>query len=281
MYLENNKRKRKMNITTEYTRKVAHASLVKFVPNLKICSTPEATLAASPWKELIQNEPAHSELATLNFELNPRGCLGRVALCFAIIERFFLTDFERFKYGEVNIDWFWVTLMNQWKNHYSLKSTPVPESWVTELLTYEDPHGIVVGKNAYQFEPLSSMMEDQKIWHVGVSTFDPWPAITSALIVSQVIVTNDLDEKMRLLGEAEKICPNTCIVKQNRIEPLIMLGRDDEAMQVLRELVSRRPSARLFFILETLFGEKHQICDEMYGHRLWEIIKNKLEKDLQ
>jgi len=270
-----------MFFTTENVRQLALDALNRCAPDFRPLDTAEATLASFPWKKFIGSQISdQAELSRLNLELDPKGCLGRVALCFAIIEKHFPAEFERFEYGEVTVDWFWLKLMKQWKDHYDPALTPLPEGWVDELLMYEEPHGVVVGKGGYQFDPLSVLMVGQQVWHPGAFTYEPWPAITSAMFVSQSLLAQNPLEKLRLLREAESACPGTCLVKQNRVLPLTMIGCNVEAAGILRNLASVRPSARLFFVLETLFGEKHEACRKIYGDRLWSILRSRLEMEV-
>ncbi len=269
-----------MHIKIEYTRIQAQESLEDIASDFLPNETVEETLENFPWEPFLGGTHSQEDLCRLNVVIDPKSCLGRVAICFAIIDRFFPTEVEKYQYGEVTVDWFWLVLMNQWKNHYSSDGRELPDGWIDELLMYEEPHGIIVSDHAYQFEPLSIMTGPQNVWHPGASTFSPWSAITSALVVSHAILEQDPQEKIRILDEAEEICPNTCLVKQNRVEPLILLNRYDEAKNYLNEVIALRPNSRSFFVLESFFGEKSEVCQRLYGQRLWGKIRNRLEKEV-
>ena len=135
----------------EATKRKALEVLESLTPNFKPQDTVEETLKSYPWGNLISMHFSQEELAQINIELDPKSCLGRAALSFAIIEKFFKGESEKYKYGEVLDDWFWNVLMNQWKNYYDPSGQPLPDGWVSELLVYEEPHAVVFGGENYQF----------------------------------------------------------------------------------------------------------------------------------
>lgn len=223
--------------------------------------------------------PNEYELAQMNLELDPRGCFGRIAICFALIERHFADQFQRFAFGEVRKDWFWMNLMHQWTTRYAHAPDSLPSDWIAELLTYEAPHGIVMDAS-YQYDPLSAMVKGRAVRHPETAPYPPWPALTASLLVSKAILASDPYEKLRLLDSAEATCPNMLLVKQNRLEPLILLERQMDVADLLHVLLSRRPTARAFFLSEALFERKYDECVEIYGDKLWNLIKTELERQM-
>lgn len=253
--------------------------LETLTPNFLPKEDIKSTLESYPWPDVVGDNTTQEELSQINQELNPRSCLGRAALSFAILEKYFKGQADQFEYGEVLEDWFWNTLMTQWRTYYEPKSIPLPEGWVNELLTYEEPHAVMVGRNDFQFEPLSTLIK-KEVRHPKTNSYPIWPAITSAFIVSEAISEKDPMNKLKLLEDAEKICPNTALVKQNRIEPLILLGRDEEARSILKEIIAIKPNSRAFFMLETLFDDKSDMCNNIYTSSLWSQIKDELESEI-
>jgi hypothetical protein len=258
-------------------------TLGHIAPNFKPSPSLESTLSMFPWRSFIENQtqPDQSTLHEYNLALDPRACLGKVALCFAIVERHFPARFEEFSFGEILTDWFQSEIMQQWTTFYRFEEA-LPDGWLQELLMYEEPHGVFVhSATKRQFDPLQVMIPNKKVHHPRIKQHNPWSAIASAQLVSRALQEVDPIRQIDLLDEAEEVCPGTCLVQENRVAPLVALEHYSEAYSTLIRFTGIRPTARLFFILETLFGYHHIRRAELYDEKLWEQIKDLLETEVQ
>lgn len=268
------------NITIEYAKNKALEQLRAFEP-LTVEETAVDTLRKFPWGELLRGSYDQNKLVRLNLDLDPHGCLGRAALCCAIVEQYFRPHMSRaLEYAEICDDWFHYQLMKQWKSVYKSGKVTPPETWLDELLMYEEPHGIIL-IHGEQIEPLASLFPDQDVQHFGFYRFPAWEAVTSAMVVSQALSVSDPTQRLDLLSKAELLCPETFLVAQARVQPLVELDRMDEALKTLHRLTKMRSTARVFFVLEEVFSEKHPMSMPKYGPDLWGLLKQRLEREIK
>lgn len=251
-------------------------------PAFKPRSTLESTLQMIPWKELCAGNFSQPEMAELNLRLDPRSCLGRTALMVHISRTYFPDDFPKTRVAEVRSDFFRRLLLNQWGPLFHKDNLP-PESWLAEILMYEEPHAIMV-TNGRQFDPLFYVYSDETrcrtdfLRHPAVREFSPWEAITAFWMVSKAYQIQDAQKRLDLLGEAEIICPDTCLVRQFMVEPILSLDKingENRARLIVRDLCHQSPSVRQLFVLETLFGEEHN-AKSTYGPDLWPLLEGHL-----
>lgn len=269
-----------MQINIEYAKNAANRQLDKYFGLIPIKENPLETVAAFPWKSLITEHYSQEELIKLNLKLDPRGCLGRTALCFAICERFFPNVKPvHLESCEIVNDWFHAVLMRQWQKLYEPGDTDPPGTWIDELLMYEEPHTVamIFGR---QFDPLSVLMDGCEVVHSGIYRFPAWPSVTAGILVSQALSMADPALRVCILDQAEEVCAGLLTVRQARIHALVELGRLDQAHDILLYLAERSPSARTFFVLESLFGEQHPRCPQIYGPELWNLLQKRIQSQI-
>ncbi len=162
--------------------------------------------------------------AKLNLELNSESCLGRVALSAAIIEKHFPN--ANLQLAEVWKDWLANLMLKLLQEDWSRR---FDASFMQELLMYEEPHLILTVDNI-QFEPLSIAL-GQDIKHPQIKTFPLWEGITASVLVSKAWLETDPSKKLKILNQAEKICPGLTLVQENMCTPLELLGQTDKVIE--------------------------------------------------
>jgi hypothetical protein len=271
----NRKFKRK-NIEMDYTVETARIQALTLVRSLNLprYADPLKALRNYPWDFAKGTRVDQRTLAEWNLELDGRSCLGRVAQAAALLE--FQFSNVVIGYAEVLSDHLKADMLAQ--VHKSLPSEPELRSeWLQEVLLYEEPHAVVL-VDGVQFDPLSTIYP-AIICHPKVQEHRLWDAIASAMTVSKALLEQDPARKWEILEEAERICPGTTLVAENRSGALILLGREDEAAALLKELLIKRPCARTLFCLWLLTnaGEYRRRIDLEYTPYMFEILAQLLE----
>ncbi|MFA5047836.1 MAG: hypothetical protein WC516_02215 [Patescibacteria group bacterium] len=233
------------------------------------------TLRSIPWKELCTGSFSQDDMAAMNLVLDPRSCLGRVALMIAVVEKYFPELMPQVRCAEVTSDFFRGLMLKQWGTVYSPDNLP-PEGWVEELLMYEEPHAILVidgRQDDRQFDPLFCVYAEKAncpvddLAHPAVCEFSPWEAVTTFRLVSEAFWESKPAEQLRLLREADSICPGTCLVMHNMVGPLMLLcsegdaAKGEEAQRLLERICDLSPNVRALTCLRHFFGPSHQARD--------------------
>lgn len=205
------------------------------------------------------------QIALFNLSFDNRSCLGRVAQAGAILEKEF-PDAE-IMFGEVLEDFFRNILLDM------LRENPdQPDSFFEELLMYEEPHDILLidGK---QFEPLSVVYQ-KDIAHPKVKALPFWEAIAASTMVSLAWLEEDPYEKIRILAEAEKICPGMTAIKESLAGYLLFLDREQQAIDLAMETLQIRPTARALYFLYLLTGSGEYAAriKKIYSPRTFELL---------
>jgi hypothetical protein len=269
-----------MNITNELARRLALEWLATYRTRYIVENTPIKTLRTFHWGDLIKGEYDQEQMTKFCLSLDPRGCLGRVALCLAICEQHFAGSEWTFRYGEVRNDFFRGILMDQWQTEYSVGQTVPDDSWFTELLMYDEPHAIIVVNDTDQFDPLSMAVPDFEVHHGDVVLFNGWNAVACSMAISQAITEKDPARRLAALEAADTLCPGTSQLKEAKVHAFVELGMLSEAETTLRELVFTRPTAKVFWILETVFNTDHPARRTLFDDCLWSHLKRCLEREV-
>jgi hypothetical protein len=200
------------------------------------------------------------EMIKANLSLADSSCLGRVAQAGAIIEKLF--PLLRLEFGEIWQDRLASWLIEDLAKYPKKKLDP---GFMQELLMYEEPHAVLVIEGV-QFEPLSNVLEIE-INHPRVQSFPLWEGIASSYLVSLANTQTNQTKRLSLLDQAEKICPNTTLVKENQCESLESLGKLTELKDNLSWLLERRPVARTLYCayLITKNPRHYQLLIEKYS----------------
>jgi hypothetical protein len=229
----------------------------------RLYGSPIETLKGLHFNIPVDDYFTQNDLTHMNLELDERSCLGRLAQASAFIEQNF--SGSNFKYGEVWKDMLASILIKRLEDEPELGNDP---TYLRELLMYEEPHSVIL-VNGNQYDPLSVGL-DFEIVHPTVMGFDLWEGIASSYMVSESYLEQDLGERLKILDEAEKICPGTTFVRENTINPLYELGRTEEANTALEWVLERRPCARTLYVHHFLTesGESYQRLLKTYSNNI-------------
>ncbi len=232
----------------------------------RVKDSPQETLKTIDFNVIPQNSVNdQKELALNNLELNKATCLGKVALSAALLEKHFSNI--KLEAGEVLQDWFANEMLSMLSLDPTKKNDP---SFMGELLMYEEPH-IILLIDGVQFEPLSNHMK-LEVKHPVIKLFPIWDAITSSVLVSRAWLLNNLEEKLNHLNQAEKLCPKSILVNENKCELLELLKYKQELLDTLNYCVTERPCARNLYVSYLITGNQNYF-DLMVKTYSGEVIK--------
>ncbi len=203
-------------------------------------SDPISMLRNVQWK-IPQGESISNEvMGKWNLELDERGCLGRLAKAAVLVERFFPET--EFYAGEVLEDFFRNEVLK------ILHSTPnPPDALFSDILIYEEPHSVIL-IDGQQFDPISCVVERGGD-HPRVKQCSLWEHVASSFLVSIANMISNPFKKLDTLKEAGKISPESPLVMENSLHPLVDTGNLAEAIKVLKVVTQERPTARSLFVL--------------------------------
>jgi len=199
---------------------------------------PMETLLKYPWEVPVDIFPTQADFSNWNISLDPCGCLGRTAISAAIAE--LLAPNKKVLAGEVLSDYLRGCMINQFVEKPPA-DPKVYEEWLRELLMYEEPHAVIV-VDGVQFDSVSQKL-GHLFEHPRIQTFPIWNFVAAAMLVSHAILENDLKKKAWYLEEAETVCPDTQLVKENTIALYLLRGREDLALDLMNETLAKRGDA--------------------------------------
>jgi hypothetical protein len=232
--------------------------------------TPEEALRHYPWNFEIGSNVDQQKMAEWNLKLDGRSCLGRVAQAAALVE----LQFPDSTVGcaEVLSDHLRGDMLAQIKERLPYDKT-LRDEWLRELLMYEEPHAVVT-VDGEQFDPLSTVYP-VTINHPVIQPHPLWEGIASDMKVAEAWLEQDPEKKLQILEEAEKLCPGTTVVPENKVGALILLGKEEEAIALVKELVVKRPNARALYFLWISTGDEQykKRLDEEYTPYMIDVLK--------
>jgi len=243
------------------------------------------TLGCIHWNHLCTGNFSQQDIAVMNLALDPHSCLGRIALSISLIEKYFPELTPEVRCAEVTSDFFRAQMLRQWSERYSSQKLP-PEGWLEELLMYEEPHAILT-IGGQQFDPLFCLFAGgirypgEEMVHPAVQEFSSWEAVTAFRLVSKANLLTNIEQKVDLLRKANSVCPGTCLVWQNLIGPLMLIGGEDdisESKLLLTGLCDVAPSIRSLMSLRLCFGETHHATSE-YDEHLFSLLETTVGKE--
>ena len=222
-------------------RNLAYSQMDKI--NFQWCENPLDTFASIEFRILVSQSVNQAEFAKLNLALDPRGCIGRTAIIAAIMEQHFPE--LNLEYGEILIDYFREVMLEKLGQKPELAKEP---TFISELLMYEEPHGVVAANETIQFEPLSKPF-GKLVNHPEIKALPLWEALAASVSVSEAWLKDDPHEKMSILLKAEDMCPGLPMISENMIESLSLMGKTDEAIELAKQCLQERFCARTLFLL--------------------------------
>jgi hypothetical protein len=209
------------------------------------------------------------QIALFNLKLDNRSCLGKIAQAGAIMEKEFPD--AKIMFGEVLTDFFCNTLLDILQRESSQ-----PDSFFEELLMYEEPHCIILidGK---QFDPLSVPYQ-KNITHSRITTLPFWEAVTAARLISWAWLENNPDCKIKILTEANSICSGMIAIKENLASYSLLLDRNQYSIDLAKEILLVRPTARLMYFLFRLTEDEKYIkmIENKYSARMVYLLRKEV-----
>lgn len=241
------------------------------VPFNALASTPLELLNSIKWPDVKDaRDLTQSTYIKWNLELDPRGCLGRVAVAGCIVQEHFPQTTIRFV--EIYEDYFRNMLL------LDLPQNDTDPTFIGELLMYEEPHYALL-INGEQYEPLSSTLE-LNIVHPKIGDGHSfWEAVVAGYLVSLANNPDNGEFRDTILQDAENVCSGLLVVKENEIRTHLLHNDIKSAIRVQNEAVSFRKSARALLQLFTLTGEskyRDQIISEYSQNTFSYLVKRML-----
>lgn len=250
----------------EHVKVLAYSNIYGLVP---ISNNPIESLLALDWNVAISDEPIdQAVLLQANLTLEPTYCLGRAARAAAFVEKWFPN--ANLQYAEVLED----SLRNMMLD--IIKQEPLQESMLTELLTYEDPHAVIV-VDGVQFDPISVQL-GMPVVHPKIGCHQVWQGFTSDWLVENAKLATDQAEKLDLLDKAEYVCPDTAYLAEAKAVICMAMGKMTEAEYNLNKALEMRPTARSLFAL-TMLGrtEAKSRFNQIYPAELFQLLQQEME----
>lgn len=238
--------------------------------NPKTYPNPEDALKNFPWNFDTDIEAIQKETAERNLKLDGRSCLGRTAQSAALVELQFPNSVV--KYGEVLSDHLRRDMLAQ-VNENLPSDKKLRDEWLKEVLMYEEPHAVII-VDGKQFDPLSTVYPVE-INHPKIQAYPLWEGVASAMKISEAWLEEDPIEKLKILELAEKLCPGTTTVAENMAGAYVLLGREEEATNLMKELLIKRPNARALYFLWISTGDEQyrKRLDDEYTPYMHEVLK--------
>lgn len=238
--------------------------------DLEAFANPKDALMNFPWNFEQGTEINQKQMAEWNLVLDGRSCLGRTAQAAALVELQFPNT--KVGYGEVISDHLREDMLDQ--VHRNLPyDEKLREEWLKEVLLYEEPHAVIT-VDSEQFDPLSTVYPVE-INHPKIQSHSLWEGVASSIKIAEAWLENNPEKKLKILEMAEKICPGTTVVAENKAGALILLDKIDDAIDLLKEMLERRPCARTLFVLYLLTQDEQykKRLDKEYTPYMIEVLK--------
>ncbi len=208
------------------------------------------------------------EIVKMNMNLDERGCFGRALKGAVIAEKLFP---EHILYaGEV---------CNDLLRTFMLEGA-TPEKWndetfISELLQYENPHIALVDEAGNQFDPIFKELTllPKKLRHPAILKHTLWEGLHCAYMVSQAALSRETNvlEYVRILEETHSLYPEVILVKENLASAYCLVDQYEKAIFLAKEVSLARKDARALLFLWLLTNEEvyqNQIIEE-YDEKLF------------
>lgn len=217
-----------------------------------------------------------AELSEMNISLDLRSCFGRAVKAAVIASTFFPE--KRFYSGEVLNDFFRIYLLQMATEQPSKWSD---ETFILDLLQYENPHIILVDEEGNQFDPLFKVFgpTGQNLRHPEIQKLGLWEALYAAYLISAANSSrfnrNDLASYKNLLELAQKACDGLLLTEENlaSMEDLFKVGVGQVVKRLLKVSEDKK-DARILFNLFLLTNDdvyKNEIVRQ-YDKRMFEFL---------
>ena len=199
--------------------------------------------------------PAFPEemMAQMNVDFDENSCHGRAVKAAVLCEQLFPT--YTMYAGEVCEDLLRSMILQQ----------ASPEKWndetyIAELLQYENPHIVLVDEHGDQFDPIFKLLSNmpKQLRHPQVLKQALWDGLYCSYLVSQALLyrNSNVDVYIQTLLKAYLICPKGLLVKENLASAYGLIGRDAESIKLAKEVAAHRKDAKILLFLWMFTGEE-------------------------
>jgi tetratricopeptide (TPR) repeat protein len=218
-----------------------------------VCKDPISFLYSLEWS--IPNGPAFSEevMAQMNVDFDENGCFGRALKAAVLCEQIFPTCVMYA--GEVCEDLLRSMILQQacaekWND----------ETFIAELLQYENPHIVILDSEGGQFDPIFTHLSDspEKLKHPQVLKHTLWEGLYCSYLISQAMLyrNSDVDAYLQILQTAHSLSPSMILAKENLASAYCLIGQYDKSIGYAKEVVEKRKDAKTLFFLWKLTDDK-------------------------
>lgn len=224
--------------------------------------SPLETLRNIVW-DIPEGDIPQEKLIKWNLKLDTRSCLGRVAVCVLIVEKFFPD--HKVMVAEI---------ISSGLTEYMLQIPILKrtnEHMIATLL-YEEPQ-IIITVNGIQYDPLSNQVTWLK--HPKIQEFPAWEAIKAWYLSSKCLALKNYYYQINQLLKIKRICP-MIFVNEKLILAYFSTRNTTRAIKMAVKLIGIKPSARLYFILylATRDMKYKDKMEKIYGEYMFEVIRN-------
>lgn len=227
----------------DLVKEMAYSNIANLTP---VSSDPIESLLALDWNIMVSDEPINqAAVMEANLKLETTFCLGRAAMAAAFVESWFPNC--KLQYGEVLEDMLRNIMLE------SLSNPPL-ESELLELLSYEDPHAVIIIDDV-QFDPLSAQLGIEII-HPKIRVHPTWNGFASNWLVEKSKFSINPMQKVTYLVQAEDICSGTSYAAEHRLYMCMnTLGQERYIDREFEQVLEMRPTARTLFT-SAILGNK-------------------------
>lgn len=210
-------------------------------------------------------------LATMNINLDEKGCFGRAVKGAVLAEQLFLN--HTLYAGEVCDD-----LLRTWLLDDATSEKWKDETFITELLQYENPHVVLIDKSDNQFDPIFKELIPfpEKLRHPSVLQHTLWEGLHCNYLISEAIAqkATNIDAYLSILEHAHHLYPNVILVKENLAGAYCLIGQYEKAITLAKEVAEVRKDAKTLLALWLLTNDikyKHCII-EQYDEKVFNFL---------
>lgn len=191
-------------------------------------------------------------MSEMNLNFDENGCFGRAVKAAVLSEQFF-PDY-RLHLGEVCEDLLRSMLLqqakpNDWKD----------ETYIAEILQYEDPHAVLVDNHGNQFDPIFKTISflPEQLRHPQVLQHNLWEGLHCSYLVSEAISFKSTknQEYIELLSKANSLYPESILVKENLASAYCLVGEFHKSIEFAKQVSDKRKDAKTLFFLWLLTNE--------------------------
>lgn len=226
---------------------------IKEMKDLNYKIDPISFLYSLQWE--IPSGPAFTEevVTQMNIDFDERGCFGRAIKAAVRCEQFFST--HTLYAGEVCEDLLRSLILQQacvekWND----------ETYIAELLQYENHHIVIVDEQGNQFDPIFAELSavPTKLSHPSVHKLDLWKGLYCSYLVSQALSyrTSNIRTYKTILEEACSVYPEMILVKENLASMYCLIGQYGKSIQFAQEASQKRKDAKILMFLYMMTNDE-------------------------